>query len=198
MVTNEQTLYDKFAEEFARKFNAAWVRTDDIRRAFSYFDNPEDLSVFEVWCWNWRDVAEILKYTNNYIWLDYSEWMLDIAKKQLPEAKFELGDIEEYESEEKFDIIFSFASLVHLPIGKVEKVLSKLHWMLNAWWILILSLRYWPEYKEEIISDEIWDRFFTLYNGDTIRGIMHWFDSEFERVYKVNKRLWLVMDLRKI
>ncbi|EKE27890.1 MAG: methyltransferase [uncultured bacterium (gcode 4)] len=197
MNTPEQSIYDKYSLEFSQKFNKVWVRTDKIKQAFSYFTEIENLRVLEVWCGNWKDAKEILRYSSHYIGLDYSEGMLKLAREYLPEAEFILEDIEEYETQEKFDIIFSFASLVHLPKDNMKKILSKIYWMLNGWWILMLLLRYGPEYTEEIISDEFGERFFTLYNWEVIKSIIDWYDVDYEEVSEVNKRKWFMMILKK-
>jgi len=199
MNVDDSTLnvYNNHAKTLSERFNKSWVRSENIALMFSYFTNSKILKLLEIWCWNWRDAKEILKYTSNYIGLDYSQGMLDLAKEFLPGANFELWDIESFETKDKFDIIYSFSSLVHLPKERLEKVMKKLFILLNDNWIVYLSLKYNPEYTEHVVSDELWERFFALYNDNTVKNISDGFEIIFEKVSQVNKNFWLEMILKK-
>lgn len=199
MKSENKTLeaYNNFASEFSTKFNKVWVRYDSIERAFSFFEKPGLLNVLEIGCGNWRDAKEILNYSTNYLGIDYSTGMLNLAREYLPDAKLLIQDIEEFQSEEKFDIIFSFASLVHLPKENMKIVLKKLYSLLNNNWILVLSLRHSDEYKEEVNIEELSERFFAFYNPEIIKELVEWFQFEFEKIKEINNRFWFEMILRK-
>lgn len=189
--------YNSFPKEFASKFNKSWVRENNIRHAFSFFEDISNLNVLEIGCGNWKDAKEILKYTSNYIWIDYSIWMLELAKEYIPEANFLLVDIKDFESDKKFDIIFSFASLVHLKKDELESILKRLYELLNDDWIIYLSLKYNEQYKEDIVTDELGERFFALYNAKTVKDIKWNFEFIYENVAEVNKRFWLEIILKE-
>ncbi len=192
-------IYDRFPEWLSAKFDRMWPRKEDIKKAFSFFEEPKHLSVLEIWCWSWRDAKEIVRYTQDYLGLDYSEWMLEIAKRANPGLDFIVADICDYVTDKKFDIIFSFASVVHLNKAKIQELLIKLHWMLTNWWVIFISTKYSDEYLETITQDEFGTRSFVHYDMLTIKSLIpDWFSIEYENVSKINSRDWLEIIIKKI
>lgn len=161
--------YNASAQAMSEKFDAIGPRVRDILLAFSYNkkDNP---AVLEIGCGNGRDAKEILKHTSRYIGLDYSQALLDIARVDLPEAKFELADIEDYEFPEGIDVVFSFASLLHSNKKNMERVLAKVYQALNSGGVLFLSLKHAP-YREEVVTDAWGTRVFYFYTPEDIRRL---------------------------
>ena len=123
--------------------------------------------------------------------------MLNIAKKNLPDANFIKADIRDYQTDERFDIIFSFASLLHIEKIQLQIILSKISNLLNKEGILILSLKYSEEYMEEIVNDEVWARFFYLYNPEIIKEISkNVLDIVSYEIKEINKRKWFEVILK--
>jgi SAM-dependent methyltransferase len=164
-----QTLhtYNQSASAMAEKFNTLGPRIKDITRAFSYLqkDNPK---VLELGCGNGRDAAEILKHTSNYVGIDYSQPLLDIARQQTPGGMFELADIEDYTFPSGLDIVFSFASLLHSDKGAVRIILDRAYEALVPGGVFFISLKYAP-YREETLTDAWGTRTFYLYTPEDIK-----------------------------
>jgi trans-aconitate methyltransferase len=68
--------------------------------------------------------------------------MVAIASKRLPEASFSCANILEWESEEKFDIVFAFASLVHLDREDMKKAFRKIYALLKNNSLFTFSLKH--------------------------------------------------------
>ncbi len=74
---------------------------------------------------------EFRRRTPNYLGIDYSEGMLKMAREYVPNAKFQLADVSEFEFPEGLDGIAAFASLLHLPPEKVRSVVNRGYEALN-------------------------------------------------------------------
>lgn len=171
MNKKQQTIdvYNTTAESMAKKFSGIGARIEDILEAFSYVqkDVPK---VLEIGCGNARDASEILNHTSDYLWIDISSEMIRLAKESLPEAasKFVVADVEEFEFPQWIDIIFSFASLLHTPKEKLQKILQRILFALNSGWIVFISLKYSDVYEEIIKTDEFWTRTYYYYSPQDI------------------------------
>ena len=76
----------------------------------------------------------------NITGLDISEKMVDLAQKNHPEDYFFVQDICSWETAQKFDFIYAWDSIFHLPFNKHHSVISKLCSLLNSGGILMYTL----------------------------------------------------------
>src|SRR3989344_6490320 len=172
--------YNKTAKELADYFVGIGARTEDIKRAFGYIKNTDQPNVLEIGCGDGRDAVEIATRTSNYIDTDPSEKMLDIARRKLPTAKFEVSGAVEYDFPEELDIIFAFASLLHLDKDEVKVVFDKAAKVLRPSGVFYISLKFKPEYTEEVKIDEFGERMFYFYTPELIKKLA---GKQFETVY---------------
>ncbi len=83
--------------------------------------------------------------------MDFSEKMIEIAKKEVPNVDFVVGDIYELDSyKNKFDAVFAQAVLLHIPKQKVLEILEKFKNKLNPNGILYLAVK---EIKDGVESE---------------------------------------------
>ncbi len=126
--------------------------------------------------------------------VDFSEKMIEIAKRDFAQARFSVLDLHEVEKlEGKFDGIFLQAVLLHFPKKEAKNILRKLTHKLESGGILHISVKeIWENQPEEQIRREDdygyeYERFFSYYTLDEIKG---YFDElGFEVVHK-NKATW--------
>jgi len=138
--------YNKNAKNPEMKFNKRGRRTEDIARAFRFFkkDNP---SVVEIGCGNGREAEMVLRHTNDYLGIDVSQEMIKLAKKRAPKGRFWTCDVMECVFPKGADIVFAFASLIHLSREEVRELLSRIYKNLNPGGIVYLSLKHGKQYK---------------------------------------------------
>ncbi len=105
--------YEEIAEEFgATREGLHWP---ELEKLTSLVKNGD--SVLDAGCGSGR----LLKYLKNkkieYLGVDNSQGLLEIAQKEFPEFKFKIADVLELDRlpEKNFDHIFSIAVLHHLP-----------------------------------------------------------------------------------
>ena len=139
--------YNKSAISIAKKFDNLSVRVENINEIFSLF-NKLDLSVLEIGCGNGTDAQEIVKHTNNYRGLDISEELIKLARIKVPQTRFEIADVEQYDFPKNLDVVIAFASLLHVDKENFRVILEKIFASLNSGGVVYLSLKYSDVYKE--------------------------------------------------
>lgn len=190
--------YNISAAKLSKKFNEIGPRTEDIKRAFSFFTikNPNTL---EIGCGNGRDAKQILKYTNKYLGIDISKEMIKLSKKFLLKTKFLVADIENIKLPNKLDIVFAFASFLHLNKTNLKKLLNKLHEQINNNGIIYISIKYNDEYIEKIKTDEFGKRFFYYYREEDFQKMIP--KNKYKILYTNRKIIkdvdWLTLILQK-
>lgn len=163
--------YNKIADEYYyRNSVSIWNKEYEI-----FFDLlPKGGNVLEVGCGIGRD-AEFLVKKYDYVGIDASEAMLNIAKKKVPSAKFLLQDFFALDFKDNtFDGFWAAAALLHVPKDEINKSLQEIKSVLKPNAIGFISL------KEKRMLDEgiIWqeqlgvERFFAFYTKDEFRKIL--------------------------
>ncbi len=194
----EQTIesYNKNAQALAKKFDSLGARTKDIEETFllTKKDNP---NVLEVGCGNGRDASEIIKHTNKYLGIDISEKLIGIAQQKLPQTQFQMADIENYDFPQNLDIIFAFASLIHVPKESLKKILSDAFLSLNENGIIRLSMKYADAYAEITKEDEFGVRTYYLYSKEDIIELANGFKIIKNDLHDLKEQKWLEIIFKK-
>lgn len=82
--------------------------------------------------------------------IDLSQKHVNLAKKNVPKARFIKGDFSQYEFSEKFDAIISFYSIFHIPRKEHYDLFLKMYGLLNDGGIILVTLgTSGSEYGEE-------------------------------------------------
>ncbi len=108
--------------------------------------------------------------------MDFSEKMIEIAKKEVPDVDFMVGDIYYLDSyKNKFDAVFAQAVLLHIPRERALEVLEKFKNKLKPNGILYLAVK---EVKSDGTDNEIlkendygyeYERFFSYFTLSEIK-----------------------------
>lgn len=167
MDKKQQTIdtYNRTAAQMAHKFNGLGGRSIDIDEAFSFCRTPNP-SVLEIGCGNGRDAALILERTNRYLGIDAAKNFIVMAKAALPAGEFVEADVEVYEFPGGLDIVFAFASLIHVPKDSLRQVLKRVYSALNPGGVVRLSMKHADEYREVVKEDEFGTRTYYHYSLD--------------------------------
>ncbi|MGV9001486.1 MAG: class I SAM-dependent methyltransferase [Candidatus Saccharimonadaceae bacterium] len=191
--------YNDKAEEIAAKFESLGARVADIDRALQLAEMNTGATVVELGSGGGRDAAEIIKRVNSYVGVEPSEGMITIARQNVPSAQFVQETAQEYEFGENIDVVFAFASLLHVDKNDLTKIINRIHAALRKGGILYMSFKESDEY-EPFVSDDRWGkRQFYLYNLDTLQVIA---GDQFELVYENHKEFndtkWLTAVFMKV
>jgi len=188
--------YNNNAQAFARKFDDLGARTEDIKEVFSLIkkDNPY---VLEIGCGNGKDAVEIVKYTNNYLGIDISKNLIELARQKLPKGNFKISDMENYDFPPKIDIIFAFASLIHVPKYSLKRILDNTYLALNNGGIFRLSMKYSDHYTEVNKNDEFGIRTYYLYSKEDLNELSSNFQIIKSDINNFRGQKWLEVILKK-
>ncbi|MHB1316880.1 MAG: class I SAM-dependent methyltransferase [Minisyncoccota bacterium] len=198
MNKKEQTIntYNNSAKALANKFNGQGARIVDIETVLALV-KKENPKVLEIGCGNGRDAVEICKKTNDYLGIDISEKLVGLAKQKVPSATFEVVDIETFEFPKDLDVIFAFASLIHVQKNELRDVLSKALSALNDGGVLLLSMKYAAAYKESTKEDEFGVRTYYLYSQEDIKELSTGFTILKNELHDLRGQMWLEVLLQK-
>lgn len=191
--------YDKSAKELAEYFKGIGPRVNDIKYALELVGNPKNARAIEIGCGDGRDAKEIIKQVDWYEGIDPSSGLLEIAKKNLPKSSFVVADALTYEYPKDLDIVYAFASLLHVNKEDLTIVFDKVHKSLKQKGIFYISLKEREKYTEEVKKDKYGERMFYFYNADIIKSIApKKFSSIFEHSQIHGDTKWFTIALKKI
>jgi len=197
MNKKEETIntYNQEAGYYANKFNKL-DRTAYVYEVFKLYKTPKP-KVLELGCGNGRDAKVIGKFTNDYLGIDLSEEFIKLARSENPKLKFELADMENFVFPEKIDIVFSFASFLHIPKESFKQILQKLHKSLNTGGLIKISTKWGEKYEEIEKTDKYGVRHFYFYCEDDIKEISTGYKVIKMIKEEVSKNIWLEIILQK-
>jgi SAM-dependent methyltransferase len=129
--------YSQFAGEFDQTRKQQWPEFDHF---LAY--TKKHAKILDLGCGNGR-LCDFLKPKEvSYLGIDHNSQLLDLARKNFPEARFQLDDIMDLKLEEEaFDNVFCIAAFHHIPTKKMrKKVLADVHRALKPDGLLILTV----------------------------------------------------------
>jgi len=138
LLKKTQEDYNLIAEDYARTRHFIW----DIENLAQYVIPGE--KILDLGCGNGR-ILEILEDKNiDYVGLDNSEKLIEIAKKNYPQAKFLVGDALSLPfPNDFFDKVFSIRVLPHIPSNEFQfQFLKEVSRVLKPGGLLILTAWY--------------------------------------------------------
>lgn len=118
--------------------------------------------------------------------IDISDKMIELAKGEVPSAKFQVMDMEKIELQEKFDGIFAQACLLHIPKKKAPGIIKYWVSFLKPKGYIYIAVKISNKgLGEEIIKENDYgyeyERFFSFYTKDEIEKYLR--DAGLEVIY---------------
>jgi SAM-dependent methyltransferase len=138
--------------------------------------------------------------------IDFSEKMIEIAKREVSEARFVVSDLADVSKiNDIFDGIFIQAVLLHIPKSQVLQNLSDLMKKLNGSGYLYIAVK---EKRTGNVEEEIkvesdygytYERFFSYFTKDEIESYMHEIGCEvvYSEIKSSGKTNWVQVIVRK-
>ena len=118
--------YDNHALEIGAFLDHRIGRLDIIEQGLELAGSPADATAIELGCGTGRDAEQIIPRVGYYEGFDPSRGLLEIARQRLPEAHFVEADALEYVYPQDVDIVYGFASFVHLVLKNLESLAAEL------------------------------------------------------------------------
>ena len=191
--------YDNSAEDLAEYFKGIGPRKIYIDFAFKLINDKKNAKVVEIGCGDGRDAVEIVKRTGEFEGFDPSAGMINLAKKRLPDASFVVADALSYDYPDQVDIIFAFASLLHVDRDDLRKVFVLCAKALAPGGLFYISLKESDQYTEKVKKDQFGERMFYYYSVSNVLEIC---GDDFESVLEIHETIgstkWFELGLRRI
>lgn len=133
-----------------------------------------------------------------YEGFDPSEGLLEIARKRLPDTAFVKADALTYQYPTDLDVVYAFASLLHVNRQDLKTALAKVAVALRANGILYISLKERDTYQEEAKEDQYGKRMFYYYNPKIVKDLAgDKLTAVHEDHQTIDQTDWFTLALRK-
>ncbi len=190
--------YNRSAKELAEYFRGIGPRVKYIDAALELAGNPDGPRVVEIGCGDGRDAKDIVGKVDWYLGVDISEELIKLAREHVPKGNFEVADAVTFEYPKDLDVVFAFASLLHLDKDEVRTVLGKVNEALRPGGIFYISTKWDAEYSQRVKDDRFGRRAFYLYNAEIITQLA---GDDYEVASNqrevIGRTEWLELALRK-
>jgi len=161
--------YNIIAEHFSEKRGRLWP---DLKPFLKYVQ-PGD-KVLDAGCGNGRLYGELKNKKAAYLGIDFSQKLLEIARKKHSQADFRQGDLikrETWQGLEGFDICFCLALLHHLPTRFLQlKTLKFIQQSLKKDGLLVLSV--WNLWQKKFWKLHLKQLFWKISQGFKLKWLL--------------------------
>ncbi|NMC35889.1 class I SAM-dependent methyltransferase [Candidatus Beckwithbacteria bacterium] len=169
-----QQEYNQYAQQYNQSHQILNPDFEKILRKFISI-LPKDSLVLDLGCGNGRDMKFLFQNNIKVEGYDFSEEMIKIAKKNVPQANFSLKDIEkDLFPKQKYDGIIANCSLLHFPKNKISKIFAKIHQTIKKNGIFLVRFKAGSgEHELEIeINQQKIKRFFAFYSKKELKHLL--------------------------
>jgi len=201
---NLQSTYNKIAKNWSNEHNSDtwWIEGTD---RFISFLNPKSV-VLDVGCGSGVKSKFLVDEGLKVVGIDFSQKMIEIAQKRVPNATFLVMDLQNVQKlENNFDGIFMQAVLLHIPKSKIEKVLRGLVKKLKRGGYVYIAVK---EINQGQAEEEIkvkndygykYERFFSYFTLEEVKKHLNGLKMNicYEKVVPSNNTRWIQIIARK-
>ena len=174
-------VYDEAAPTLARHMSSIGSRIPHIERAFELAGHPEHPNVIEIGCGDGRDARDIVPRSGTYTGFDPSVGLITLARERdLGRAEFYVDSALTFDYAYDVNVIFAFASLLHLDRTELRAVFERVADALTPEGVLYITLKQSAAYERRVYNDDfelpdgthvVGHRVFYYYSADDVLGI---------------------------
>lgn len=174
---NLRSTYNKIAEDWHKNHQQDdwWVEGTD---KFVSFLKTNSI-VLDVGCGGGTKTKYLIDKGLNIIGIDFSEKMIEIAKREVPKAEFRVLDLWDIENlKENFDGIFMQTVLLHFPKKEIKDILNRMVKKLKIGGYLYIAVKKikkgQPEEEIKIENDYgyQYERFFSYFTLGEFKNLL--------------------------
>jgi len=190
--------YNKIARDWFNEVNASHWWEEGLAQFVSFL-KPGD-TVLDAGCGPGITAKYFIKNNIKVLGIDFSEKMIEIAKKEVPQGNFLVMDIKEVgKLQDRFDGIYVQNILLHIPKKEVGGVLENMVKLLKAGGVIYISVKEKaPDGPEEFIKvDNDYgykiERFFSCFTQEEIKQYVKNLNLEivFFNIVEAGKTRWI-------
>ena len=177
---NVKEFYDKTASGWSDDYLKEKENKDIIRKFVDCFVNGGTLypRILDLGCGAGYDSKILNELGAKTVGVDISENLIEIAKENLPNSKFFVGDISDnLTSLGKFDGVLCLATIMHIDIEKMKQTFNNIADVLNEGGLLLISAfdGVGKNIKKSLVKfeNETFDQNFNNYDAESICTFAH-------------------------
>lgn len=194
-----KSTYNSIAEDWFRDHVEDTWWKDGTDKFLSLL--PKNASVLDIGCGAGVKSKYLSEKGFRVTGMDFSEKMIEIAKREVEDVYFFVGDIYELDSySKKFDAVFAQAVLLHIPKEKILGMLEKLRNKLKQNGILYIAVKEARNGIESEILKESdygydYERFFSYFTLPEIKNYIEQIGLEivWENITNSGRTNWIQM-----
>lgn len=182
----------KYYEKNAKEYIASTIDTD-MSESYKMVEKylPSDASILDVGFGSGRDMIFFQKKGFKVFGIDACEGFIKHAKEM--GFRVENADIRTFETNDRYDLIWCCASLLHLKKNEVLPAIMKYLGFLNEDGILFISMKY--SNKPDGYDEN--GRYFTYFNNDDIDRLKQYTkEISFSKDSKRDEVTWINLILK--
>lgn len=166
--------YDKHAKEFA---SFTTIFRGKLEKWINYYSDqfPKGSLVLDIGCGAGRDAFYLSSKGFSITGIDFSEKLIEIAKKKVPNGKFFVMDFENLSfPENSFDGVWASASLLHIPKERLLETLKRISLVLkkNGLFFSLFRVGEGEKLTKEKRGDAVLERFYAYYKPEEIEALL--------------------------
>lgn len=143
-----KNIYNDLSAQFSWTRKKFWPEFELIKKEIEqFFIENEKVKILEIGCGDWR-LCDFLSqnFPNKqieYVWVDISDKLIQIAQNNNPKAKFAVDDMTNFienQDQQSYDFVVAVASFQHIPRFKERLlILKNIYRILNYDWKVIMT-----------------------------------------------------------
>lgn len=164
--------YNKVASIWVNSYNTEGFWKEQLEK---YHELLPKGKVLEIGAGGTRDAKALILAGYEYVGTDVSERLLEICRKEIPNARFLKQSVYDLNFDEKFDGFWASKVLLHLPKSRIDEALQRIKSVIKDNGIGFISL---IDGKGEGLEDEKWDdgshhkRYFAYYSKEEFNNVL--------------------------
>lgn len=182
-----ENILDKYIQ--TRHWEVTWKSKLWIDKILSYI--KKTAKILEIGTWSGRDANYIENLWYSVQRSDATNAFIEYNKKQWKNI-IKL-DILNLDIQEKYDLVFANAVLMHFREEEIEKIFSDIHNVLNDEWIFAFNVQkgYGEEFKDH---KEWWPRFYKYRQTEEIKNniLKSWFEILYIETSDDNRMIQII------
>lgn len=109
----------KIMSEFWQGMESSQETSEDIAKIIKEVKQMKPKNVLDIGCGTgrWADLLPVDDYTG----IDFASHLIDLAREQHPDKKFQVADVVDFEPSEPYDLLFSFVCLLHVKPENIAR-----------------------------------------------------------------------------
>ena len=172
---NVADFYNKTATGWSEEWYREKKQNAILEKYFNCFaqGGTRHPKILDLGCGAGYDSKILSKMGSRVVGVDFSEKLVKIAKKNVPNCKFFLGDMtDRFDKLGKFDGILCLATIMHVDVTKMKQTFVNMSNALKKGGLLLISSfdGVGKNYEKSIVSidGEVYDKSFNNYNASEL------------------------------